>query len=215
MADRSPRLARARLISALLACVLGAAAPHTGAAPLISSTPKPKPGYFPAAAQLKWATAPRLDSYRVDKTDLFCTLPSGELARIAIVDDSDDFLFLAVKTPYGPGILANERKIPPHHVRYVAFAFYLECAAHAIQTVKATGPDNAVPLERAALRAAACLAIVPTERAPVGGSGYGMGQISLELREEYGDRDAPSAHDLERCRSPEYGLNVYQSYVRR
>lgn len=206
---------QATALATLCAYLLGAAVPGTGYAQFIPDTPKPKNGYFPRAAQLKWTAASRLDGYRLGKAELFCTLPSGELAQVAIVDDPDDFLFLAVRTPHGPGILANERKIPPHHVRYLAFAFYLECAVHAIQTVKATGPENAVPLERAALHTAACLAIVPTQQAMVGGSGYSMGQISLELREEYGDRNAPSAHDLERCQSQDHALNVYQRFGHR
>jgi hypothetical protein len=137
--------------------------------------------------------------YRVGKASLVCTLPNGSQVSIALVDDPADFTFLATRSPYGPAILANDRQARNENQQYAIFSFYRECGLHVLTKVSATTPENADIYSLDILKAAECLAVIPSQQAMTAGQSLSVSSISTRLKAEYGARIGSSRQELTRC----------------
>jgi hypothetical protein len=142
--------------------------------------------------------------YRVGKWQLSCTLPDTSNVRVTLVEDRDPFLFLAVQGTYGPTILANQWKVKDARPDYATFAFYRECALHALGAVRAgvnTQPTYALPV----YRAADCLAVGETARVM---KDVDWAKIESALKAAYGSQYPASTNGLKNCLDPAHAQAV-------
>lgn len=166
---------------------------------------------LPNAYQLthrKNFTVSFLDEYHLGKIGLGCTLPSGLPVGVVLISDSADFTFVAVKLAQGAAILANEHELKREWVPYAVYSFYRECALHVMAKVTATGIDDAESYSLSLIRAAECLAVIPTLKILPNPADVSLSRISSRLKEEYGDHMGSSASELERCRSPKVSAEL-------
>ena len=152
------------------------------------------------------------DIYRLGKADLLCTLPNGTQVNVALVDDTADFTFLAVRASYGPAILANDRRLRTENPQYATFSFYRECGLHALQKVTATSFDDSAVYDPAVLKIAECLAVIPSQHA---WAELSLNSVSRRLKTDYGDRVASSRQELARCGDANYVAGLAAKVVAR
>lgn len=139
-----------------------------------------------------------LDGYTLKKYRLSCDLPSGERAATVLVNDNENFTFLALRSNGKPVILANERYIPAQDQAYAVFSFYRECGIHAVQEVTVADTGDSHEYDVSVIRDAECLAVIPAQLA-LGSAQLPFERIAARLREEYGNRGSSTASMLERC----------------
>jgi hypothetical protein len=144
------------------------------------------------------------DSYKIGKLNLTCIISEGTQVGVIIVDDVADFYFLAVRSAYGPAILANENRTADVSREYLVFSFYKECGMHALTNINIASIDEAADYAPYLLEAAECLAVIPTLQAlNISTSSLNLRKISALLQDEYG-HPASSANELERCAAQRY-----------
>lgn len=143
-----------------------------------------------------------LDSYRLAKFTLDCTLADGTPVDIVPVNDLADFTFLAVRTGRGPAILVNERTTKGSNLAYLVFSFYRECGVHNVAKVDATGPGDGDTYSKAVIKGAECLAVLPT-RALLG-TDLPYASMIDNLRSENDGVITSSVAELRRCTVPNF-----------
>jgi hypothetical protein len=156
-----------------------------------------------------------IDEYRLGKIGLACTLPTGSSVGIVLVKDKEDFRFFAMKLQKGAAILANENELKREWPPYAVYSFYRECALHVMSKVTARTIEDSDRYTISLIRAAECLAVIPTLGAFTNPREASVARISLRLREEYGDRQASSRIELERCQNAKYSAEVAAREMRR
>ncbi|MBB5610960.1 MULTISPECIES: hypothetical protein [unclassified Janthinobacterium] len=170
---------------------------------------------FPSVKQMtsKSVVPTYLDTYKLKKYQLTCNLPDGSPASVVLVDDSEDFSFLAIRTAHGPTIMANERYIPQRDTAYAVFSFYRECGIHALENVRATNPGNANMYDIRTLKNAECLAVMPAQ-VTLRGTSLPFNLIVSRLAAEYGDKNVSSGEQLKRCANREYVSELSKNLLR-
>lgn len=151
-----------------------------------------------------YSQRPPDETYRLSDRQLNCTLADGRPVGISIARESDNFAFLAVRGPFGPTILANDRRVLALSPDYAAFSFFRECAIHSLADVSANAANSSADYSREVIRGADCLAVLPTlrtqnrpdsEKLLVG--------VARALKDEYGANYPVAAVDLRACMDPE------------
>jgi hypothetical protein len=164
-------------------------------------------------AQRNAPPAMQLENYRLGAYKLQCSLPDGTLVEVTPVSDWSDFSFHAIRSQKGPLILANERAMGQSDIPYKIFSFYRECAVHALTKVKSKGPGHKDDYSLHLIKAAECLAVIPTQRTIGSLSRLSLVYIQSRLVDEYG-RASSTRSELERCYSADYVRNMIGQFSR-
>lgn len=144
-------------------------------------------------------------TYRIGRTPVTCVIADGTQVAIILVDDRAEFLFVAVRSAYGPAILANEWRVVEGTPEFSTFAFFRECAVHALARVTARSHSEAAAYDREVVQAADCMALNPTLRVFEKISPQDIiGRLAKRMREEYGPKYPISISELGRCLDERY-----------
>jgi hypothetical protein len=147
----------------------------------------------------KGAMLPFLDTYNLQRYRLRCELPNGESVGVVLVNDSENFSFLAVRSHFRPAILANEGYIAGKNQPYAIFSFYRECGVHAMQGDKAGDIGDGHQYDKAVIQNAECLAVIPTRNTLGKNIPFPFESIAEQLLQEYGNRGTSTATMLKEC----------------
>ncbi len=181
-----------------------------GSSPSTQFSPDYTPGLPTVDALMSSPAGQRLrsETYRIGRANVTCVVGGGALVGIVVVEDSSDFLFLGLRSAYGPVILANQRRVQKAPTDYAVFSFYRECAIHAIVSVSATSVLDAI-YDSDITMVADCLAVSPTLRAlehafpPVG-----ITQLAIDVKKEHNSRDPIGEQEFQRCKDQRYASSV-------
>lgn len=199
-------------VSAICAILFALSTPNLSEA---QSTPSAQPRPVLPSSRIvrptypSYSQRPQDEAYRIAGRTLTCIISDGDQVRISVASDADDFLFLAIQSPLGRAILANDRRVTNAPIEYAVFSFFRECAVHSLAKVTATSESSGPGYDRAIIAAADCLAVLPTTRGlPSSEVAAYLGVISRGLQQEYGPRYATEQNDLMQCTNPEYAQEV-------